>query len=278
MEPDKILLLTFSPTRTSKRIGEAIARGFSGAQTNVIDLSHDDDPTLPDITAGTLIIISVPVYGGLAAPAAIERMDKLQANGAPCVIVAVYGNRAYDQALNQLSTFTTGHGGKVIAAGAFVGEHSYSNGQYPIAAGRPDRNDLEEAEIFGQKIRQKIAAADNVDEIAAIDTEQLPDPAMSDATMLQFRSDVQETMKRQAPGNPVPTTDSELCTHCGTCALHCPTQAIRKGDECHTDASKCIKCCACVKICPQQARTYETPFSALLNKYFSTPKRNITLI
>lgn len=277
MKADKTILLTFSPTRTSRRIGEAIARGLSCGQTEVMDLTCNGKPTLPDITTCTLVVISVPVYGGMVAPIAMERMAALQLNGAPCVINVTYGNRAYEQSLNQLDAFIREHGGKTIAAGAFVGEHSYSNGQYPIAAGRPDRKDLEEAEQFGRKIRQRIIAADNPERIAAVDVKLLPDPAMSDATMLQFRNDVQQALKRQPAINPAPVTDAGLCTHCGTCVLHCPTHAIEKGNECHTDASKCIKCCACVKTCPQRARTYETPFSNLLNKYFNTPKRNLTL-
>lgn len=278
MKADKTILLTFSPTRTSKRIGEAIASGISDGQFNSIDLTYDNAPKPLNIPSDTLIVISVPVYGGMVAPKAIERMAELQIDGAPSVIAVVYGNRAYDQALEQLDAFVTGHGGKTIAAGAFIGEHSYSNGQYPIAAGRPDRNDLKEAEQFGREIRQKIAAANNQEEISAVDVKLLPDPAMADMAMLQFRNAVQEAMERQPAGNSAPVTNTELCTHCGTCAQYCPTQAIEKGNECHTDASKCIKCCACVKICPQQARTYETPFSNLLNKYFNTPRRNLTLL
>lgn len=278
MKADKTILLTFSPTRTSKRIGEAIARGISDGQFNSIDLTYDNEPKPLNISSDTLIVVSVPVYGGMVAPIAMERMAALQLNGAPCVINVTYGNRAYEQSLNQLDAFIREHGGKTIAAGAFVGEHSYSNGQYPIAAGRPDRKDLEEAEQFGRKIRQRIIAADNPERITAVDVKLLPDPAMADMAMLQFRSAVQEAMERQPAGNSAPVTNTELCTHCGTCAQYCPTQAIEKGNECHTDASKCIKCCACVKICPQQARTYETPFSNLLNKYFNTPKRNLTLL
>lgn len=50
----------------------------------------------------------------------------------------------------------------------------------------------------------------------------------------------------------IPAVDTELCNHCGYCAVHCPASAIKKGDECYTDVEKCIRCCACVKGCPQK--------------------------
>ena len=72
----------------------------------------------------------------------------------------------------------------------------------------------------------------------------------------------------------VPEVNAELCTHCGVCAVHCPSGAILKGDECNTIAEKCIKCCACVKGCSFKARTYDTPFASLLSDYFVRQKED----
>ena len=51
-----------------------------------------------------------------------------------------------------------------------------------------------------------------------------------------------------------------------------------EGDECNTVAGRCIKCCACVKGCPQKARTYDTPFAALLSDCFKKQKEDRIII
>ena len=83
-------------------------------------------------------------------------MKELRADGAPAVVVVVYGNRPYEKALVELDAFVTKLGFKVIAGATFVGEHSYSSEKYPVAAGRPDADDLEYAKLFGEKIRAKL--------------------------------------------------------------------------------------------------------------------------
>ena len=132
-----VRLITFSPTHTSKQVGEAIVRG-----TGISDVARTDLTFHPvgklEIPENTLTVITVPVYGGKVAPPALERMKDVHASGAPAVLVAVYGNRAYEKALVELDAFASDRGFKVIAGATFVGEHSYSTQQNPIAAGRPD--------------------------------------------------------------------------------------------------------------------------------------------
>lgn len=274
MNVKSILLVTFSPTRTSRRVGEAIARGFSCADVRVLDLTYKAGDVPIEVLGDTLLIVAVPVYGGKVAPPALKRMSGLQVEGAPVVLAALYGNRAYEQVLVELESFVTGKGGRVVAAGAFVGEHSYSVEAYPVAAGRPDAQDLEVAEAFGKDVRLKLDK-DTVETVSAAD---LPDKAMATEEMLQFRVDVQAALKGGAVVPPTPSVDETLCNHCGTCVSQCPTQAIVEGEETATIADRCIRCCACVKVCPQQARTFDTPFSALLNKHFSGRKENTLLL
>ena len=78
----------------------------------------------------------MPVYGGKVAPLAMERLQGIRASGSPVVLVVVYGNRAYEKALIELDAFASAQGFKVIAGATFVGEHSYSTEQNPIAPGR----------------------------------------------------------------------------------------------------------------------------------------------
>lgn len=269
-----VLLVTFSPTRTSWRIGEAIARGTSYENVRVLDLTYETEETPIEVSAETLLVVAVPVYGGKVAPPALKRMSGLKLSGTPVVLVALYGNRAYEQALVELEGFITGKGGQIVAAGAFVGEHSYSVKAHPVAAGRPDVRDLEVAEAFGRNIRLKL----DKEPVETVNTADLPDKAMATEEMLRFRGDVQAALKGGAVVPQTPKVDEDLCDHCGTCVEQCPTQAIVAGEETATIADRCIRCCACVKVCPQQARTFDTPFSALLNKHFSEQKANWVLL
>lgn len=274
MHVKNVLLVTFSPTRTSRCIGEAIARGTSYENIRIQDLTYEVEETPIEVPAETLLVVAVPVYGGKVAPPALKRMSGLKLSGTPVVLVALYGNRAYEQALVELEGFITGKGGQIVAAGAFVGEHSYSVKAHPVAAGRPDVRDLEVAEAFGRNIRLKL----DKEPVETVNTADLPDKAMATEEMLRFRGDVQAALKGGAVVPQTPKVDEDLCDHCGTCVEQCPTQAIVAGEETATIADRCIRCCACVKVCPQQARTFDTPFSALLNKHFGEQKENKILL
>lgn len=50
----------------------------------------------------------------------------MQGNGALAVPVVLFGNRDYDDALIELRDILENNGLHTIAAGAFVGEHSFS--------------------------------------------------------------------------------------------------------------------------------------------------------
>ena len=129
-------LITFSPTHTSKHVGGAIAEGTGLGTQRAVDLTLEEVPATT-IEDDELAVVTVPVYGGLVAPLALERLERVHGNGGPAVAVVVYGNRAYEKALEQLSTFLARAGFKVVAAGTFVGEHSRSARLYgPIPHSR----------------------------------------------------------------------------------------------------------------------------------------------
>lgn len=201
-------------------------------------------------------------------------MKDLRADGTPVVIVVVYGNRAYEKALVELDAFVSGLGFKVIAGGTFVGEHSYSSDRYPIAAGRPDDEDLKFAEEFGAKVRIKLSNAADAEHLYGVDVQKIQRPKQPFLPLLRFLRRVIKLRKNGVPMPRTPQVDENLCTHCGLCVKRCPAGAIVKGEECVTNAEKCIRCCACVKGCPQKARTFDTPFAALLHDCFQRPKEN----
>lgn len=266
-------LITFSPTRTSKQVGEAIVRGTGFSEVTNTDLTLHPAGRL-EVPENTLAVIAVPVYGGRVAPLALERMKDIRTSGAPAVLVVVYGNRAYEKALVELDAFASERGFKVIAGATFVGEHSYSTEQNPVAVGRPDADDLQFAETFGVKIRTKIEAAADMDRLYAVDVNRIQRPRQAFFPLFRFLRKVVKLRKSGVPMPRIPETDAERCNHCGYCAAHCPSGAIGKGDECNTDVEKCIRCCACVKGCPQKARTFDTPFAALLADCFKRQKED----
>lgn len=273
---ERIKLLTFSPTRTSLRVGNAIVSGYGAKHSSLIDYSRMEHSAYVP-TSDILTIITVPVYGGHVAPLALKRMDGIRGNNSPVVIAVVYGNRDYEEALNQLSDFVTERGFRVIAAGTFIGEHSYSCDSFLIADGRPDIEDIFFAKDFGKAVRKKIEAV-NGGEIPIVDVHDIKRPHQSVLSKIGFVVNVLR-MRRSKTAMPlVPDVDASLCNHCGACANICPTGAIVIGNELETDKERCIKCCACVKTCPQGARSFISPFAPMLAKYCQSRKPNKTIV
>lgn len=136
--------------------GKAPADGV--LTVTAIDLTHPAGTPAP-LPADTVAVFAVPVYGGHVAPTALERMRDIRGKGTPAVVLAVYGNRAFGTAVTQLAAFVAERGFVPVAAGAFVGEHSYSAPATPIAPGRPDAQDLAAATAFGAQVREKLTRA-----------------------------------------------------------------------------------------------------------------------
>jgi len=234
-------LIYFSPTKTTKRILEAITQGIEVDRVDHLDLTSPTAKTQEfGILHAEFAIIGAPVHGGRIPLEAVKRFRWLKTHQTPAVIVVVYGNRAYEDALLELKNLTEGAGFLPVAGGAFVGEHSYSTEAHPIARGRPDAEDLRKAREFGRLIREKIR---NIKFLREITPLQVPG-----------HFPYKEQKKRPKVS---PMTQEMLCTLCGTCATVCPTGAITVSHKVTTDPNGCIHCCSCVKNCPTQARVFE---------------------
>lgn len=241
----------FSPTGTTRRVLEAIVSGLAVRTVEYLDLTsaRARDGTIRNLD-GTLTLIGIPVYSGRVPIQAAQALRMIKAAGAPAVLVVVYGNRAYDDALLELKAIAEEVGFKPLAGAAFVGEHSLSTDTTPIAAGRPDSEDLEKARSFGNMIRGMLESMGAVREMPAIDIPgNLPyrDRLSLDAS---------------------PESEEEICARCRKCEEVCPQEAITVGEQgITTDKGKCILCCACVKNCPTGARRLTDPrISQILQK------------
>jgi len=237
----KIHTLFFSPTKTTKTLTNKIAEAING-QVLTHDLTHETPNQDIEIPQSDITIVGMPVYAGRMPEVAAERLAHFTSAGGNVVLVAVYGNRHYDDALQELQQWSIKAGFKTIAAGAFIGEHSFASNDYPIAQHRPDEQDLQKAFAFGQAINKKIQTGN----MSEINTKDLPGNT---------------TLKAPAGTPPeTPVTNMENCTLCGKCADVCPTSAITLNGQVQTQNDNCIICMACVKICPQQAREANSPF------------------
>lgn len=275
MEVSKINIVYFSPTHTSAKVAKAIAKGFGNIESEVFDATRKEVSLKAE--KGSLTIVAVPVYGGHIAITARHRLEMLEGNGTPIVPVVVYGNRAYEEALKELAALLEEKGFVPIAGATFIGEHSYSTDEKPVAKGRPDSNDLAFAENFGGALSVKINKLSNT-ESGKVDVAKIRKPKQSFFKLLGFIFNVLRLRRSGKPMPVTPVTDESLCKHCGACVVACPVAAIEKGREEVTNASRCIRCCACVKVCPHKARTFDTPFADLLSKYFGRQKENCTIL
>lgn len=243
MQIDAVTLAYFSPTRTTKRILEEIAAGLDCDTVTHLDLTPPavSGRALP-VDRASLVLIGAPVYGGRLPSVAVQRLRQIQGNGALAVLVVLYGNRLFEDALLELCDLAAEQNFRPVAGGTFIGEHSYSIESLPLSLGRPDAQDLEQACDFGRQIREKLAAL----------SPTRPLPVLG----VPGNSPYREWRK---PMDIVPTTQTDLCIQCGACIDVCPTAAIAPEDVTQTDPAACLLCGACIRACPVGARVIDNP-------------------
>lgn len=262
-----ITVICFSPTHTSRTIAEAVAAGMNGTpggtdghagasqQIRIVDLTLDRSDSPITVGAGETVVLGAPVYAGRVAPEAVRRLRRIQvAAGAsvPAVLTVTYGNRDYEDALVELYDIAVSIGLSPFAAGAFIGEHSYSTPEMPVAEGRPDTLDLADARIFGGECARKLD---------------------SSGAFAPFHIKGNRPYKEvKHSGNQTVPETTDGCPLCGECVRVCPTGAVSidlNARKVLTDPALCIRCCACVRACPAGLRTYTTPFTAFLHEHCS---------
>lgn len=236
---DTVHLIYFSATKTTQRIVQTIAEAITDGEIRQYDITCLQQGLTLQLTDG-LAVIGVPVYAGRVPEICLQRLENLSATGIPAVLVVLYGNREFEDALLELRDVAVSKGFRVIAAGAFIGEHSYATAAQPIAAGRPDRADLQKAREFGERVATCLQEGQGTSAPAIPGT-------------LPYRD-------RLPLGGIAPDHNPQLCTLCGACVNCCPTSVIRiEGGAVITDPQSCILCCACVRDCPEQARALTDP-------------------
>lgn len=225
----KCALIEFSPTGGTEKAGKILCSAL-GTETNIFDLAN---PTLDYSTFSadreTIAVIAMPSYGGRVPALAAERLKKVHGNDIPCVLLCVYGNRAYEDTLVEMEDLAKECGFRVVAAVAAIAEHSIMH-QY--AAGRPDAEDAARLREIGNQILQKLSRTSGED---------------------SFVIPGNRPYKKAGGAGLVPKAN-DSCVECGLCAAECPAGAIDRENPKKTDKTKCISCMRCTVCCPHNAR------------------------
>lgn len=221
--------LVFSPAGGTKRVAEVITSTWSNT-VKTVDLSDAaDDFSAYSFAPEDIVLIALPSYAGRVPGLAAERLLQVRGNSAKCVLLCVYGNRAYEDTLVEMEDMAKKCGFVVAAAVAAVAKHSI---MHQFASNRPDEQDIKELKAYADTILAKINEG-------------------------VFPKDLQipgnRPYKKAGNVGMIPKTTQD-CDDCGLCAKRCPAQAIDPGKGKKTDAGKCISCMRCVSECPHSAR------------------------
>lgn len=223
---EKITFLHFSPTGGTYRAGLLLARAL-GTVVEEVDLTRREGTDYvcpPD----RLAVLAGPVYGGRMPALMMERLSRLTGNGAWAVPAAVYGNRAWEDALAELGDGAKARGFRILGGAALVAKHSIVT---TLAADRPDTLDEEEIAGFGRTLLEKLAAG-------------------GEEAVLPGDRPYRDWKGIAA----APAAEQGTCTNCGRCVSRCPAGAIPAARPWETDGSACIRCMRCVSLCPVHVR------------------------
>lgn len=230
----KVKYFYFSPTYTTKKVISKIVEGmgYKAEENNITFIKNNKEEYV--VEKDEIAIIGVPVYSGRVPDIILPTLANIKGNGGPAVALCLYGNANYGDALLELKDILKKQNFTVIAGSYFIGEHSYTK---KVAQGRPDANDLEIAQDFGKKIKEKIEN-NNFTEVTV--PGKFP-------------------YKERKPKYVFSPHGNNDCVYCRQCVGVCPVGAIDKRKPDIVEEEICIHCCACIKICNFNGREINDP-------------------
>ena len=250
MKIQTIHTVYFSGTGTTKKVVSALAQTMAQALSVPVEEHCFNLPKAREqelaFGPADLVIAGVPVYAGRVPNLLLPYIkEKVKGDHTPAVAVVLYGNRNYDDGLMELRNVLTDNGFLPFAAGAFVGEHSFST---ILGAGRPDGDDMALVDQLAKGALEKLAGEELGQIPVAVNG---CDPIRPYYTPRDRHGEpIKDFLKAK------PVTDPDKCVRCGLCARICPMGSIDPSDVSQV-TGKCIKCCACVKGCPKGAKYFD---------------------
>lgn len=245
-----VTIAYFSPTQGTKKAAEILAEGLTQSP-QYLDLTRRKfRKQVKVFKEQELLVAAAPVYGGQLPRIEEGLFTNLKGNHTPCVLMAAYGNRHYDDTLAQMKKILTDRGFICIGAIAPVIPHIFSD---KLGTGRPDQKDQEQIRRFAVLIKKRLQEAQmqGLKEIT-VPGNPNPDP--------KIMKPVEKKINR------------EICTNCQICVQKCPVNAISR-DTLEISAEKCINCMRCAKVCPTGARTFEAAdVREYLESHYSQPR------
>ena len=240
----------FSATGTTEKISTCIAKTVAnmlGSEYRARSFSRPDERAQPlTFSKEDCVVLGIPVYAGRVPNLLLPFIKgKICGNGALATAVTLFGNRNYDDALIELRDIMQENGFCCISAGAFVGEHSFSD---VLGAGRPDESDLALASKLGEETAKTIS-----------NMSAPPAKAVAVKGNEPIRPYYTPRDRFGAPINILkvkPKTDISKCVNCGLCSRICTMGSIRP-ENVREVSGVCTKCCACVKLCPASAKYFD---------------------
>lgn len=251
MEFKRIVNIYFSATGNTKKILHSMGANYDLPMVDVDITSYSEHDKEYTFYKDDLVLVGMPVYGGrIPAPAQV-RLAHMHGNHTMVVLMADYGNRAYEDALLEMKNIVERNGFYVGAAAAFVAEHSI---MHSVAANRPDAQDEIQIKTFMQEVKNKFAKLEKVE---AVEPLTLPGT----------------NPYRSFDGVPLKPKANNDCTACGLCASLCPMHAIPVEDPKTTNHDVCISCMRCIHECPQHARKLNKIMLAASESVFARKNR-----
>lgn len=155
--------ITFSPTGGTKKVADLVGGAFD-ADCVQLDLTDRElDFSALHFTAEDVCIVAVPSYGGRVPEIAVSRLKQMTGDGAMAILIAVYGNRDYEDTLLELQDALTDAGFCCVAGIAAVAEHSI---MHQFAANRPDAEDEKRLTAFAETIQAKLESGELSEKLA----------------------------------------------------------------------------------------------------------------
>ena len=225
--------LYFSPGGGTRKYAQSLA--YLTPEHELYDLTLKREPLHLETKKEDLLVLAYPVYYGRIPSLLLEKLKDIRGNSTPAILLSVYGNRHYDDALLEGSDFLKERGFISFAGAALIAKHTYGQ----IQVHRPNHNDLDELKDFFKN-------------------------ALAQRQHQPFFFPGKNPYREKGKPHFTPYT-SEDCIACKACLRACPWEAIT--DSIETIEEKCSACLACVDVCPMDARVLPDEYQIFAKEF-----------